>query len=388
MSRKLLPLLAIAQFTVILGLAWKIHDLENRPTASSAAETSSRSGKANSTRPDSTVSAGNTPREPSPSESGPLDPQQAAALLAQNRKSEKNLTLRANRAAALIRRLCQSGYAKEAWDLIDPEYGVERNRALEAYFGSAGISAAEFSSRTTGLDTGDRSAALRGYLGQYSARELATLDLSPINFSERLEQGALIDTLNKLLSGSGENGIQDASTANLLLSKAAEWTGANKLRMEDFGNLLKADKNQDHFAQWAITMTLPEEMRMADHTYNGVQPQLIRQMTREDPERMMTMAMTGGGPEERYMHIAFAEWLEADNASAKRWYDSREGSLDTEQQDRTAVAFMRYYVRYGEYERGLEWYNKISGDNWKSALAYEQRNALNGIKKKTEASGK
>lgn len=388
MNRRALPLLVIAQFAIILGLAWKIHDLKEDTAPPAPQEAAGRSGKTNAVRPGSAGAASFSARNSDSPDAEPLDPQQAAAMLAQNRKSEKNLNLRADRAAAILRRLCKSGYAKEAWELIEPEYGLERSRALEAYFRSAELSSAEVTTRMAELDAGDRGAALRGYLGQYPARELAMLDLSPFSFSEGLEQAALADTLNKLLSGSGEHGIQDPAAARLLLTKAAEWAAANKLRMGDFGKLMEADKSQDSFAHWTLTTTLPEGMRKADPPYDGVQARLIRGMSREDPERLMAMTMIAGAPEERFMHIAFGEWLDADTASAKNWHNSHQAGFTVEQQDRAAVAFLRFCVRYGEYEEGLEWYSKISGANWRSALAYEQRNAMNGIKKKAAAAGK
>ena len=81
------------------------------------------------------------------------------------------------------------------------------------------------------------------------------------------------------------------------------------------------------------------------------------------------------------MHVAFEKWLDADNASAMRWYESHREGLNVDQKDRAAAAFLRNSIRYGEYETALKWYDSFTSPKWRSALSYAQRDAMNGMKK-------
>jgi len=386
MDRKVLVIL-IGQFAIIAGLGVKIYTMGKATAPVLVAEAPVERERSKIRRPTPSTEGNQTKRMSAPTgdtaHPKPFDPTQARELLDRNREEIKNLNLRAEKAQSIIRLLCLNGYVAEAWELIDHEFGVVRSRELEAYFKYAAPSPAEVIARMNGLDDGDRGSALKGYLGSFTADEFAVLELNSFNFENRHERGALIRTFKDLLRAVGdeEDPVGGHALAGSLLEKAAKLTAENKLALADLGTLLDLDKSQDGFAHWAALTALPDGMRKADPPYTGVQAALMRKMAREDPERLMTITTTAGAPEARFMHIAFAEWLDADNASATQWYESRQESFTVGQKDCAAVAFLRACVANGEYENALKWYDTIVGAGWRSALAYEQRNALNGLKK-------
>lgn len=384
MNRKLLALV-LGQFIVIGVLAVKVHEggKSAAPAPGAVVPAGRESAKVN--RPARSQDHRRSERAAVPSDTAALpdalDLAQARELLERNQKETKNLGERADKAHAIIRRLCQNGHAREAWELIDPEYGLVRFRELEAFFQEAKLTPAEALARMGGLDGADRGSALKGYFGSFTADEFVALDLSGFNLENGRERAALISNFSDLLRAASEGDNPDDRQAAALLEKATRLTAENKLSLAEFGSLLSLDKSQDSFARWATVTTLPEEMKKADNPYEGVQAKLIREMTLEDPERLMALTMTEGTPEKRFMHIAFEKWLEADNASATQWYESRRENFSEEQNDGAAVAFLRTSVRYEEYETALKWYDRLASPAWRSAVAYVQRNALNGLKK-------
>lgn len=312
-----------------------------------------------------------------------LDPAQARKLLDRNQKETKNLSERAEKAHAIILQLCQDGHAGEAWELIDVQYGLVRFRELEAFFQEAKLPPGQALARMDGLDGADRGSALKGYFGSFTTEELAALDLGAFKLDNARERAALLGNFaDRLRAASSDQNPADGQTAAVaLLDTATRLTAENKLSLADLGSLLALDKSQDSFAHWASLSVLPESMRKADPHYNGVQSMLVREMAIEDPEQLMKMTMTEGASEARFMHIALEKWLDVDNASATQWYESHHGNFSAAQNDCAAAAFLRTSVRYGEYENGLKWYDSLTAPDWKSALSYEQRNALNGLKK-------
>jgi hypothetical protein len=160
-----------------------------------------------------------------------------------------------------------------------------------------------------------------------------------------------------------------------------QMTKESKLSLDDLGSLLALDKTRDSFTRWATLDALPEDLRSTDRPYNGLQANLIREMVIEDPERLMALTMEPGARAGRFMHVAFEKWLDADNASAMQWYESRRESLNVDQKDCATAAFLRNSIRYSEYETALKWYDSFISPKWRSALAYAQRDAMNGMRK-------
>ena len=385
MERKALALV-VAQFVVIGVLAVKVY--EQGETAEPAARKDVSAGQERPKDTRSTRSADDRRGRRAPASTGEtslpdsLDPAQAAELLGRNQKETKNLGERAEKAHAIIRRLCQNGHVREAWDLIDPEYGLVRFRELEAFFEAAKFTPAEALAHMDGLDGADRGSALKGYFGSFSADEFAALDLTIFKLENGRERAALIGNFADRLRAACDDENPDPRQAAALVEKATRLTAERKLSIAELGGLLNLDKSQDSFAHWATVTTLPEDAKKGDNPYEGVQAKLIREMTLEDPERLMALTMIEGAPEKRFMHIAFEKWLEADNASATQWYESRREGFSVEQNDGAAVAFLRTCVRYEEYETALKWYDSLVSPAWRSAVAYAQRNAQNGLKKK------
>jgi hypothetical protein len=385
MDRKVLALV-VGQFVVIVVLGMKVHGMRGAVDDSppggvpagrqQSAEVDRPAMRAQDRRAERAAAFASDATLPKL-----LDPAQARALLERNKQDTKNLAERAEKAHAIIQRLCQNGHVGEAWELIDAEYGLVRFRGLEAFFQQAKLTPGEALGYLEGLDGGDRGSALKGFFGSFDTTEFVALDLGSFKLDTPRERAALLGNLADRLRAVSDGQNADPQQVIALLAKATQMAKESMLSLDDLGSLLALDKTRDSFTRWATLDALPEGLRNTDRPYDGLQSNLIREMVIEDPERMMALTMEPGAPAGKFMHVAFEKWLDADNASAMQWYESRREGLNEDQQDRATAAFLRNSIRYGEYETALKWYDGFISPKWRSALSYAQRDAMNGMKK-------
>ena len=118
------------------------------------------------------------------------------------------------------------------------------------------------------------------------------------------------------------------------------------------------------------TPEIRADQLMGSRNYDGTDAMVIRAMAIQDPARTMELTLIPGTHEANYIHIAMGQWLEKDFGNAKTWVDGRYASFSPEQQERTAVAFVRAQVARGEYESAAEWGRKITSDKWRGAVSW------------------
>lgn len=304
-----------------------------------------------------------------------LDPAKARELLEKDRLEEKNIALRAERAAQIIAQLCRNGYSKEAWNLIDVNEGLVREKSLGGFFHDANLPHTEIVGLIEGLHTQERAVSMQGYWGRFSPEEFAQMDLTDMPLRSKNEQGVFRRTIESKLAEiyDANNPEGSVQLRKNLLQQVAKMMNNQTLEYWHLGDLANKDPSKDGFSYWEIAKTVNSTTRNPQPPYNGTDSTIIRTMTIQDPERLMTMTLVPETPEAKSMHIAMEQWLISDYDKAATWYESNKGGFDAALRDRAAAAFMRAAAKRRNYQEALSWYAVLEADTWKSGMKREKQ---------------
>jgi hypothetical protein len=276
-----------------------------------------------------------------------LNPERAKELLDRYAKEITNVEERAEKTWHIISQLCRNGYTNEAWNLIETPDGAVRQKGIGGFFRDADLSHDEMIGMLDTLKTADRSAGLYGFWSRLSPEEFGQLDMSRFPLKSGFEQGAFERAIGDLLKEchDPENPAAGSAARAAVLERIIDKTNAGNFNYWQVSNILKNDPSRDGFLYWDIVKNVSEEAKQGQRSFDGTDSQIIRVMTAQDPERMLSMASVPGSREHSYFHIAMMEWLNKDFAGGEAWYQKNASRLSPEDLDRSAVAFARASVR-------------------------------------------
>ncbi|RYD37272.1 MAG: hypothetical protein EOP87_03885 [Verrucomicrobiaceae bacterium] len=301
-----------------------------------------------------------------------ITPGDARNALQRLRQEEKNLETLAEKTRDIIARLCQAGYSREAWDLIDAETGMVRERSLKGFFHDATLPKEELMHLLDGLEKKERAMGLSGYWDRLTPEEFARLNLSEFEIRSPDERAALRQTFEAMVAEAFDPDNPDIGKGvrQDLLNQAAEQVNSGVLVYGDVGKMLQQDPSKDGFAYWDALSRVEPELRKGQDTLKGTDAQVIRAMTIQDPERTLDMTLVMGTPARGKGYVALEKWLTMDFRSAEAWYQRNSQQADA---DSAAVAFMRACGTLGRHQEALDWYARIEKDGWRTGVGGEMR---------------
>lgn len=301
-----------------------------------------------------------------------LTPAKAREMLERDRTDGLSPEARAERAWHIISQLCRNGYSKEAWDLVEKDPGVVREKALNGFFRDATLPKAELLALLDGTEKKERAMGLSGYWDRFTPEEFVRLDLNEFPIRSPQERAALRQTLEAMAAQAFDPANPDAGRVvrRELLDLAVVQANNGVLAYSDLGKMLLQDPSKDGFAYWDAVRNAAPEFRKEQDSYKGTDAQIIRAMTAQDPERMMEMTLVEGTYERGKSYIALEKWLSQDFRKAEQWYLGHAGRMDA---DSAAVAFFRANASRGDYEAALAWYGRLQKDGWKNGIGGEMR---------------
>ncbi len=308
-----------------------------------------------------------------------LNPDKARELLERDRLEEKNVNVRAERAWLIINQLCKNGYTSEAWDLIEPSIGEVRSKGLGGFFRDADLPKQELLSLMETMPEKDRGPSLFGYWSRFTPEEFTKLDLTETPIRSWGENGAFRRTIEEIMAEVYDpNRPEDSKwLRHDVLVKAIEQANAGSFNYYEFKTILSKDVSKDGFTYWEAMKAVRPEIRatqlLGTENYDGPDAMVMRAMAEQDPEKTMSMTLVSGSHEANYIHIAMGQWLEKDFDNAKVWVDAHQASFTPDQQERTAVAFIRAQVARGEYEAASQWLGQIKNEKWINAVAWHRQ---------------
>lgn len=305
-----------------------------------------------------------------------ITPATARDLLEQSKLEDTNIDTRAEKAWLIINLLCQNGYTREAWELIDPEQGEIRNKGLGGFFRDADLPKTELLALTENMSDSDRSSSLFGYWSRFSPEEFAKLDMSETPIRSHREMGAFRRAIEEVISQAYDPKNPEASKwlRHDALVKAVELANGGTFPYSDLKTILSKDPSKDGFTYWEAIKNVSPELRATQtqgmNNYNGTDSMIIRAMAVQDPRRTMEMTLVPESHESKYIHIAMGQWLEKDFTNADKWVQEHVADFTPDQQERTAVAYIRAQVARGEFEAAEKWLPYIKNEKWRDAVAW------------------
>ena len=249
-----------------------------------------------------------------------------------------------------------------------------RQKGIGGVFRDAKLSNDEMIAMLDTLKTADRSSGMYGFFSRLSPDEFGQLDMSRFPLKSGFETGGFERAINDLLKEcyDPENPAAGSIARAAVLERAIDQTNAGRFPYGFIANILKNDPSRDGFLYWEVSKNVSDEAKAGQRSFDGTDAQIIRVMTAQDPERMLSMATVPGTREHGYYHIAMMEWLNKDFAGGEAWYQKNAGRMTQDDLDRSAVAFTRASVRAGNLEVGQQWMDKIQSEKWRNAVSYER----------------
>lgn len=304
--------------------------------------------------------------------SGSLTPSAAREMLERDRLEEKNIEVRAEKAWRIINQLCQNGFSKEAWEMIEPDPGVVRQKSLNGFFRDSGMPKAELMGMLDGLEKKDRAMGLSGYWDRFAPEEFVRLDMNDFEIRSPEEKAALRQSLEAMIAQAfdRDNPEIGKGVRQELLNMAADQVNGGVFAYSDFGKMIQQDPSKDGFAYWDAMARVDPDLRKGQDTLKGADAQVIRAMTTQDPERTLNMTLVDGSVARGKGYVALEKWLTQDYRKAEEWYQRNRDKADA---DSSAVAFMRACATLGEYQKALDWYAVIKSEGWQKGIGGEMR---------------
>lgn len=301
-----------------------------------------------------------------------LTPARAKELLERDRLEEKNIEVRAEKAAQIIAQLCRNGFTNEAWALIEADPGIVREKALSGFFRETTLPETEVIAKLGTLEKRERLMGLTGYWGRFEPETFARIDLGKFGLVTTEDRVALRQTFESMLAKAFDPANPDVGKLirQDLLRSAVDQANAGTLVLGDIGKILDRDPSKDGFSYWEALERIDPALRKGQDNLKGTDAMIIRAMVTQDPERTLNMTLIPGTPARGKGYVALEKWLTQDFKKAEEWYFRNADRADP---DSSAVAFMRASATRGDYQSALDWYAKIQSESWKNGIGGEMR---------------
>lgn len=292
-----------------------------------------------------------------------LTPQDAKGKLEDFFSANTNIDERSKYASEIIASLCRAGYSREAWDLIDPNYGQVRNSQLATYFLSSSIPSSELLAKIPSVENSELSTCLSSYFMRFG----------PGDIQKVLNSGDLEMLTNKLgprakylnISSAVSSSIQiallegDPAKSPEIIKNAVSMFERNYLNADDFLGIINKEQSISSFDAWSMIKAM--DYSQWNRSAINKRAELIDKMVIEDPEKALNLIGEGEWPGKKQDYSnAIGKWTTVDPASATQWYIKNKGNLSLDNQKLIASGFALEAAQSYEFESAASWAREIS----------------------------
>jgi len=304
-----------------------------------------------------------------------LTPDLAKSKMEEFFANEPNLVERTKFTNGLIQQLCLNGFSEEAFELLDPNYGMVRSNGIAALFTHADLPKSELLRRIDeiSIHEGDKEGAIRGYIGRLKLDELvgsisdpefqAVLSkgeqLAPATFSFRVAAA-----LQVILFTSKD---QDAAGSPQFLKTSRELIEKGYLQSLDFVKMAAKNPSVDAFERWRqIQEVIPAGTLTNGNAAGNPGQSLIAEMVTSDGPRTLNSLLKT--EDYRSVNSAISQWTHNDPSGATGWYESNAGQLTPDQNNAVSSAFASTALSSAEFDVARAWAEKVQDPQSKEDL--------------------
>ena len=306
-----------------------------------------------------------------------LTPELAKSRLDEFLSKEPNLLKRTKFSIDLIQQLCLNGFSEEAFQLLDPNYGMVRSNQIGALFTFADLPNSELLRRMGEVCVfrEDKEGAVRGYIDRLKVGELVE-GVSDPEFQAALSKGPLLSpaTLSHTLATALHfiyAASKDVNTASRpqLLKASKELIEKGYLKPFDFIQIATEGPPGNEFERWEeIQEVIPPGTLISGSTTSALNPgqSLVSRMVMSDGPRTLDNLLKAG--DYQSADHAIMQWTHSDPSGATKWYESNAGKLTPDQNNAVSSAFASTALSSAEFDVARAWAGKVQDAKSKEDL--------------------
>jgi hypothetical protein len=292
-----------------------------------------------------------------------LTPEKAATLVADFNAKTRDINQRALFSSDLIIKLCKNGYAREAFDLIEKDYGRVRSNQLVNFFTHADLPREELLSMIPNMDfKADAETCLRGFTLRYRPEELGDVLTSP-------EVGSLMSSLgdrfppqamSSLVANSLNSALLDGSSdPGKIVDTGLHLNSEGLLDAAQLLNLISKVPG-GAFEKWNMILGVDPKTSWTGDSRNKRNGVIAEMVLSDGPQALSKILESSGNHRADDLRKAIGSWNEADPSAAANWYSQNRSGLNPDDQGAVASTFAREAMISSEFEGARQWAELIN----------------------------
>jgi hypothetical protein len=301
------------------------------------------------------------------SRQGLLQPDEARALLRRVETELTSLTDRSIMSAKILHSLCLSGHSDQAWEMLDPGFGLIRDRQISMIMSCRDLPVSQRLEMLRSLEINDdKMNGVRGIFSSSSPEDLLNLDYESIrtlvDSPQTIVGPSIARSLNMMYDTeySGGKAISDS-----LLQKSIQLLESGLIDSHQLTEIFNSDSFSSPFQHWNLLDALGDRDGLLE-TRKSVTSDMIR----EDPHRAMQFLMLNhtSNTQPSMAVEAIASWLDQDSRKANEWIVENLSSIPPQQKDDLVGSIITYALKKNEVEVARMWISNIGSPEKRAIL--------------------
>lgn len=295
-----------------------------------------------------------------------LNPEEARAAIDLARSQTIDLSLRAIKTSNILHCLAVDGYINEAWEMIDPSYGIAREKEISRILDVTEVPLEQRIQLLTKLsDARDKASACRGLIDSLTTSDLVEFNLSGFEIKDE-------GLKSQLFAALGEEYIQDMKflletkpadyeeNVAEMVKSAAHRTVTGQIGINQFRELLEMDSTGTPFTRWEQISAMESDKQIPelDELRRSVIDGMITTDAGATMSELAIYATTH--PNSSAISDGVMSWYRQDSKGANDWVVSHGSTLPPKQKDDMIVAVARISFGEGDLQTAQSWANRIS----------------------------
>ena len=301
-----------------------------------------------------------------------MTPAEAKKLM-KNAASISDMQEQSQAYRSIMAELCEAGYVTEAWEMLLPDAGYNRDVQLAKFFYSVPLDPKTFSEKVATLeDPSEKKTALTSYLARNSDQYPGILENPEFKRIagdlEKTDPHALAEILGTGLRAKFDLS-SDPADKEKINGIVRELHSKNLITNADFSKMIAKNISRNPFELWSwvsdSSMGIDDPASFEGQIREGV----VRGMVAKNAAEALTKIASDTGPSAIYdLGQGLTSWATNNPKAANEWYVNEGSKLTQAQQDSAAKAFANVALSYRELAGAENWANRISNTEIRNAI--------------------
>jgi hypothetical protein len=286
-----------------------------------------------------------------------LNVDEAKHLLVRISNEIENVELRAKLSSIIMIKLCQTGFAKDAWDLVEVNIGLVRSYEISALLT---YDSREFETVQQKLfEINDPKEFTAGLLA-FAASHIT--EISKLNFSKITDKDRMM--LSQIMANAVTTGSKHASEEG---ANVAIWQTAAKLfedkvfSAKNLEQIIRFDNTTPASQQWNLLLEITKSKQLTPAESIQLKSVIVPKIVRENFGNAMNTILADS--ETKYapaiLKSAIDAMYESDTKSANKWVAENINKIDPASAQRIIASVAQVAIRDGDYVNAQRWASQL-----------------------------